>query len=555
MAFISAVHIRGFRSLANQELRDLEGLAALVGRNSSGKSNALRALSLFFTDQVEPGQPFNPDRDFYYRPGSKKKREIQITVEFDLPKEFKFRAGTDEIEARLGRQFVITRDWHLDRQRSVVTTTTASRGGLAVADGDQLAAQFLKFINFRYITNRVQPREVLALESKRLAAVLVRRIRQTRGADDFLKSLASTAGRFLKPADQALKGSGAPIADIEMSTARALGEMLQVGGLRATGRHGGSVEDEQWGSGHQALGLYEVLRLIDADYGTDFGWKQATLWLIEEPEAGLHEELQTYLGGEFSRWTEDRPSKHQILMTTHSAVFSMAATSGYWVEMDDDGATTLTKRPIHELVRDAQERGISPWTQPVLSYPDRTIVLVEGEIDADVLQHVADLRQQKEIRFLPLPRMDPAIPSGGADQIIAYLKKFGGLISHRRPTAPLIVLLDYDVSDKQLDDARKAYGTGAATRVIRADPIAADPSVTEDFTGIERFYPTSVLEAADAAHEIDLLRSKHNPLLRVRKKSFDSAKAALRARILRASDIDDVPELSRLIDQVRAAMA
>lgn len=553
MAFISSIKIRGFRSIPQGTLNDLGGLAALVGRNSSGKSNVLRAISLFFSNEVEPGSVFDSSRDFYYRLNSKKKREVEVAVEFDLPETFNFRPGTEAIEQKLGRQFTIVRSWSFDSQRLVQVHTSAMKNGEEVIDGALLAEQFLTLLNFRYITNRIQPRDVLALESKRLAGVLVRRIRRTEGIDAFLESLQSTAGRFLQPANTALNDSGAPMADMEMATAQALGEMLQVGGLRATGKHGRPVEDEDWGAGHQALGLYEVLRLLDTDYGTNFGWKQATLWLIEEPESGLHQELQTYLAGELADWAGNPDAKHQIVMTTHSPVFTMAASCGYWVEMDETGNTALVERPIHNLVRDATERGVSPWTQPVLSYPDRTVVLVEGGIDADALEHTAGLAGLTGYKFLPLPKLDPAVPRGGADQIVTYLKNYGGLISHRQPTAPFVVLMDWDVSDAQMGQAQKAYGDGGDRRVIRADEAHADPDLGPEFRGVERFYPVKLIEAAESDGEIALLHSKESPRLSVRKRDLDAAKGSLRDRLLALTELDDLTELAAVLDQVISA--
>src|SRR4030042_3310393 len=47
---ISRLTIRNLRSLRNVELADINDLCILLGKNSSGKSNILEGLSLFFTD-------------------------------------------------------------------------------------------------------------------------------------------------------------------------------------------------------------------------------------------------------------------------------------------------------------------------------------------------------------------------------------------------------------------------------------------------------------------------------------------------------------------------
>lgn len=53
MRFIRAIRIRDFRSLPSVDLTDLDNVVPIVGPNGSGKSNLLRALNLFFNDEVE----------------------------------------------------------------------------------------------------------------------------------------------------------------------------------------------------------------------------------------------------------------------------------------------------------------------------------------------------------------------------------------------------------------------------------------------------------------------------------------------------------------------
>ncbi len=63
MRLIQSIQVEGFRSIQSASLTPLSGLTTFVGKNSSGKSNLLRALSLFFNNELEPGRPLVFARD------------------------------------------------------------------------------------------------------------------------------------------------------------------------------------------------------------------------------------------------------------------------------------------------------------------------------------------------------------------------------------------------------------------------------------------------------------------------------------------------------------
>src|SRR3546814_19164038 len=86
-----------------------------------------------------------------------------------------------------------------------------------------------------------------------------------------------------------------------------------------------------------------MLRDIDTDYSRQFGWRQATVWAVEEPESGLHHDLQTRLSKKLIEWTSDQGRRLQVFTTTHSPVVAMSADRGYWAEV---GETSSVLRPM-----------------------------------------------------------------------------------------------------------------------------------------------------------------------------------------------------------------
>ena len=231
----------------------------------------------------------------------------------------------------------------------------------------------------------------------------------------------------------------------------------------------------------------------------------------------------------------------------------MAADSGNWLSLDN-AETTVSAMAIPDLVRAAEREGVSGWTQPVLAHPWNPVVLVEGEIDADVLTHVAGMSGRNHIRFLPLPRLDVAEQGAGKDSIISYLKRNQQLIANRLQEAPLLVLLDWEVSGQDLTKARNAYGTNGSERVLRMDPGACDPLLGPDFKGIERFYPARVVKDAHSAGRIVIGFAPSPQPYSVSSTQLKAAKGYLRSEVLRTTSASDLAPLFKVVAQVEKSI-
>src|SRR5690242_20654336 len=111
MRLVKSVRVRNFRSLRLVTIDALEQYVAFLGPNGTGKSNFLRALSLFFNGYLdEQYLPVDLARDF---PDSlkNKKREIAVAVEFDLS-HYSVRDFTDTLSTSgISSTLVIERRW------------------------------------------------------------------------------------------------------------------------------------------------------------------------------------------------------------------------------------------------------------------------------------------------------------------------------------------------------------------------------------------------------------------------------------------------------------
>jgi len=317
------------------------------------------------------------------------------------------------------------------------------------------------------------------------------------------------------------------------------------------GAHGALVRDDAWGIGHQTSFLLDVLCAVDTDYRSSFGWRQATVWGVEEPESGLHVDLEMLVAENLRLWCDNPRKRLQVLVTTHSPVIAMASHAGHLVKLSS-GATDVEPMDVAALVREAGLTGITRWSQPLLSFPFNTVILVEGPIDAQALSYVASVAGRADLRFMALPDIDPAETGGGKDAITKYLSLHGALINNRPKESPLLVLLDWETSDQELRKARAAYGEDGDDRVLRADAAYCNGEVGRDFRGIERFYPTHVVEAAVQAGELAAARNAEG-IWTVSKAELARAKWPLLVRLQEEASLEDLGGLPEVLSDVLEA--
>jgi hypothetical protein len=366
-----------------------------------------------------------------------------------------------------------------------------------------------------------------------------------------MDELTAAASRMLKDASQSMQKVGSPLQNPTVSTS-SLSQMLSMAGFQAQGDHGGTVRDAEWGAGHQAFFLYQVLHTLDTDYSRFFGWRQATIWAVEEPESALHRDLETGLASQLRVWSQDSQSRLQIIFTTHSPVFTMSADAGFWVTIENI-STKIHPMNIQQLTRAAETQGVTSWTHPILSHPWNPVVLVEGPDDAEALSYVATTAGFDNFRFVSLPSLDGTEPSGGKDSIVSYLKRYQALITNRQPTAPLIVLFDWDISTVELDKARKAYGASGDERVIRMNYMHCDVFMGTDFKGIERFYPPRIVKEAHDASEFILGIADNKPYS-IAKTQLEAGKHTLLKRYLRVTEPGELIFLVKVLQDVERAV-
>jgi len=519
------VRVSRFRSIREASLEKVRDFSVLAGLNNSGKSNFLRALNLFFTGETEPGVAFRLDRD-YYRPEtrSRKKKVIEISVHFDLPQTFRFRSGLESVEEMLGRQFTMTKRWSRDLLEPQIEVD-----GKPIDRDDSLKAiAFLNLINFRFVPNRVMPTDVILAEQEALRDVLIRRLaRQRAQSEEVFRAIREAGQTVIFDMASAVGGLVPGISNVRLDTASSLADLALRFGYQL--QEGGVEMDEtEQGSGIQSLLMFQTLNLIDRDFFQQFGWRQAAVWVVEEPESSLHTALEAEIA-RFLAQISSRPNgRLQTVSTTHSDLMIQYADSAYLIEKSEVRglpSTSTKQMEPRELLRQTPRFGISRWVNPILLYHLEPMILVEGKSDQTFILQGLRMLEGREFRVASLSSLLANKEKGGVETIKSFLKENLEAIRARPVDAKVVVVLDWDSAGK-VDGFRSLFRQKDPVEILAWDESEANPMLDASFKGIERFYSDRLIVEVEKK-DSSLIATKNSGLRTVQPKDLGSLKQIL----------------------------
>lgn len=495
MKLISSVKIERFRSIAEANLEQFGNFTALAGLNNSGKSNVLRALNAFFSGHGDPGKPISIESDYHRQYLKRKKaKRIRISVKFSLPNQFTFRRGLEPVQTLLGgATFELAKEWN---RQSAVPDYFLDDGEALDPNGRAKIDQFLSLISFRYIPNRVLPLDVIRNEHQSLRDVLIRRLaRKAKNPDAAFKALQDTSTSLVESLAREVHDACPGVSGVRLSTPSSWQDMIFAFGYKLVA---GDVEidDTAQGSGVQSLLMFQTLSLIDRDYFQKFGWKQAAVWAVEEPESSLHSSLEARVANYLASVSIDTSSRLQIVTTTHSDLILQYSDRPVFVVQRDGETKFQSKLDKREVLEQAARLGISRWVHPILAEPLKPIVLVEGKYDeAFVGRAFRMLRPFPKISVRYLAQLEDGA-SGGVEHTLRYIKANAGAIRMRAKNAPVIVLLDWD-AEKKKNEFLQPFKSEDPFHVLVWPESAFNPKLGVTFKGIERHMSDRIIAEAD----------------------------------------------------------
>lgn len=300
MQLIKKIEINYLRSLYSATLDRIGDLNVIFGRNDSGKSNLLRALNLFFNDQVDSSRELEFDLDMSDQRkqearDAKGRQFIWIKITFAVPPNYR---------GALGSEIAIKRQWNRDGDLSETVFPSLESAGKQAR-----LTRFLNDIDFTYIP---------AIKDLSVYADLIERMY---GAAAYSEPIKDATRQFVDAIQAQTTSLSEQLAALFGTPARlapptAMGDLFRNLDF-AHGEDGHSLL-RQKGDGVKARHLPELLRFINESEAR----KKFYLWGFEEPENSLDLGAAEDEARRFASLAA-RPDT-QVFITSHSPAFYLA---------------------------------------------------------------------------------------------------------------------------------------------------------------------------------------------------------------------------------------
>ena len=512
MKVIEEILIDKFRSCRQTIIKDVKEFSIIAGRNNTGKSNILRALCLFFTDEIEPGINLDLKRDC--NAARKEKRRITIEVKFCLDPGIKIQQTIKDVMKLVPRDGRIKKEYEADPLSAKGYKTNYYINGEKIKDTD--TSKIDKFINlftFRYITANRTPSAVLEENLLELRAELKFKLNATlrhqKGEKENLEELQKHAlsiiksiaqGLFTPIKDEIIKADK-NIADVSIQTPDDITELVNAAVYQLTTSSGTILSEKLQGHGIQNVLLFAVLYLVDKNFHRKFGWKIATIWAVEEPEIFLHFDLENQLANYFTSISSKEGERFQILCTSHSNVFPQYANSHHMLKAiktakgsTENFWTKSTNYSAHDFLTKLTEEKISNCLSLITAYPHQKIILLEGPIDEFIFTQLIQREGIQNMLAFSIQRFLSGSQLKGDSQLLAFLKANLHILKNRAINCGVYAIFDWESNKQPINQLSK--NVSAPNVIYQFDENDVNPLLNKTFHGIERYYPTNIVQMA-----------------------------------------------------------
>ncbi|MEV6640263.1 AAA family ATPase [Amycolatopsis sp. NPDC051371] len=294
------------------------------------------------------------------------------------------------------------------------------------------------------------------------------------------------------------------------------------------------------GSGTQSFILLHFLNLIDrVSRQRAFGWVQASIWAMEEPESFLHSGLRAKFAADLDAYAKE--SRRQVFVTTHQDEFVRVSDSA-WLAFQDRNGTQIERAPSREILEKSARLAITTYRHPLLEYPDVPIVIVEGKYDHVYLAAAskeADLRPRWKI----ISPNDYLGEGSAGDALKQYLKFNKSALCARPYSAPILALRDWEVTD--VAGYQKFVKVHPYSDAMKTPVELTNPALNESFVGIERYLETDRI--LKVVPKNDLMRPASGEIIYgIAKSKLDDHKKLLSEKVIAGESAG-----KHLIDLVR----
>jgi predicted ATP-dependent endonuclease of OLD family len=502
--YISGLTIRNLRSIEELVLPKLDrGLTTIVGANSSGKSNILRALELFFTGKIDRREFSAPlDMPSWIINAKAPSARTSIQVEFNL---------STKTSARLWKAVETTftsKGWPIPSGKKITIIRYFSRGGKSgfqcviptkgtreseCSELNEIASLLIRRVEYRYVPSLKDLqsdsfRQVSEELKGRLLSVWAGGDRKDVAAkrDSFQKirlEIEKLIQDSAKGLSDSLSSHFPEVSSLKLSMASTELEDM-IGSLEIFADDGHETLMRQKGSGIQGASIIHMLRILRDTAPKGANNKQLFVWNIEEPETFLHPSAQRRLSLLLRRQAQNT----QIFTTTHSPLFVDRTTplSNLLITRKKTPTnfycTNLVKLPPEDPLRPVRE-SLGTSLSDSLSLHE-AVVLVEGLSDVTIFTEAYHrLCHRKKLEL--------------SDDYVAFISGHGSsqqatactILKSWSPLSRMAAIFDYDKAGR--DDGAKRWKSAIEGKDYFFLPHSKDDIVLEDL------YPKSIIKAAE----------------------------------------------------------
>jgi len=440
---IKSLHIKNFRSLEKLDMEDVGDLVILVGANSSGKTNVIDALTLFFnelTPEIQHNIGSIPDYTWFDRDSTnsiifdvtfelnkKDTSEIFSTdIEIDLPKEQNnhiriIRAINGQANAAVWTTELLEinkKIVHGPISETPVPDQQKTEAGLA----GKILTNLTKYTKSKFIFIPAA-RDSIASYAGFTARQTI--INATLLSE--LRNIAQTSTRDARRKWQKLEGL------LQKVSPHVADMRILDGDFNVREQDSNNTFPLHWvGGGYQELLmlLYQLIKSPDVIFG------------IDEPEIHLHPGLARG----FLDILKDLATEQQLFITTHSPIFvDRSDLTNVWLVKKIGDSSQITRlQDIEDLNHITVELGIRPSD----IFYSNVVVFVEGTSDMLVLPILARKMgvnfEAGEVSF---------ISTHGKSQGKYHLKTF--IESTNAANIPFFMILDKGAGKETKDFVKK----------------------------------------------------------------------------------------------------
>jgi putative ATP-dependent endonuclease of OLD family len=503
---IAGITIKNLRSIEELSLTLSTDLTTLVGANSSGKSNILRAFELFFTGQLD-GRPFIAAYDMptWIMNAKAPAARTSIQVQFDLSAA---NAGTKRLWKFVSDLFS-KQSWPLPTDKHLTIIRYYSRGGASgfqcviptkgtgqseIPPLKELAEMLIRRVEYRYISSL---KDLQSQSFQKVSEELKARLIST-WAGGGRAEVSEKRENFQKirgEVEALIQGSAKTLSDSlhehfpevsGLKLAMASTELEDmIGALDMFATDGHETLLRQKGSGIQGASIIHMIRILRETAPKGGNNKHLFLWNVEEPETFLHPSAQRRL----AKLLREQSKNTQILLTTHSPLFvdRKNPQTNALVRRSKDNmkhSSKIVSLPAEDPMKPIRE-SLGTSLADSLSLHE-AVVLVEGPSDATIFSTA--YRRLCARKVIPFDSEYVVFVSGhgSSTQATAFT-----ILRSWSPLSKCAAIFDFDQAGKEQGAKR------IKVPVVENKDYFFLPHGTSDVV-LEDLYPPSLLAKAKA---------------------------------------------------------